>query len=76
MTTELISYLNDQLKILGELVESGMAKQSEYLLLSVEIENQKLQKMIIMFNSLPIFLSLIRYVELKIAVLLSLILFH
>lgn len=42
MTTELISYLNDQLKILGELVESGMAKQSEYLLLSVEIENQKI----------------------------------
>lgn len=42
MTNELISYLNDQLKILGELVESGMAKQSEYLLLSVEIENQKI----------------------------------
>lgn len=42
MSDELISYLNDQLKILGELVESGMAKQSEYLLLSVEIENQKI----------------------------------
>jgi len=42
MNDELISYLNDQLKILGELVESGMAKQSEYLLLSVEIENQKI----------------------------------
>ncbi|WP_337873357.1 TolC family protein [Ignavibacterium sp.] len=42
MTDELISYLNEQLKILGELVESGMAKQSEYLLLSIEIENQKI----------------------------------
>jgi len=42
MSDELISYLNDQLKILGELVESGMAKQSEYLLISVEIENQKI----------------------------------
>lgn len=42
MTNELISYLNEQLNILGELVESGMAKQSEYLLLSVEIENQKI----------------------------------
>ncbi|MGB9772266.1 MAG: TolC family protein [Candidatus Kapaibacteriota bacterium] len=42
MTNELTYYLNDQLKILGELVESGMAKQSEYLLLSVEIENQKI----------------------------------
>ncbi|AFH47888.1 Hypothetical protein IALB_0176 [Ignavibacterium album JCM 16511] len=42
MTNELTSYLNDQQKILGELVENGMAKQSEYLLLSVEIENQKI----------------------------------
>lgn len=42
MTRELTSYLKDQLKILGELVESGMAKQSEYLLLSVEIENQNI----------------------------------
>lgn len=42
MTNELTFYLNDQLKILGELVENGMAKQSEYLLLSVEIENQKI----------------------------------
>lgn len=41
-TNELVSYLNTQLKILGELVESGMSKQSEYLLLSVEIENQKI----------------------------------
>ncbi|MEW6005258.1 MAG: TolC family protein [Stygiobacter sp.] len=42
MTKELSSYLKDQLKILGELVENGMAKQSEYLLLSVEIENQNI----------------------------------
>lgn len=42
LSDELISYLNDQLKILGELVESGMSKQSEYLLLSVEIENQRI----------------------------------
>ncbi len=42
MTKELTSYLKDQLKILSELVESGMAKQSEYLLLSVEIENQNI----------------------------------
>lgn len=42
MSDELISYLNDQSIILGELVESGMAKQSEFLLLSVEIENQKI----------------------------------
>lgn len=42
MTRELTSYLKDQLKILSELVESGMAKQSEYLLLSVEIENQNI----------------------------------
>jgi len=55
MSDELISYLNDQLKILGELVESGMAKQSEYLLLSVEIENQKLQQMITSHNSVLIY---------------------
>lgn len=42
MTDELISYLNEQLKILSGLAENGMAKQSEYLLLSVEIENQKI----------------------------------
>lgn len=42
MNDDLISYLKEQLKILGELVESGMAKQSEYLLLSVEIENQRI----------------------------------
>lgn len=42
LTNELAFYLNEQLKILGELVESGMAKQSDYLLLSVEIENQKI----------------------------------
>ncbi len=42
MSDELITYLNEQFKILGKLVESGMAKQSEYLLLSVEIENQKI----------------------------------
>lgn len=42
LTNELAFYLNEQLKILGELVESGMAKQSDYLMLSVEIENQKI----------------------------------
>ncbi|MFA3782023.1 TolC family protein [Melioribacteraceae bacterium 4301-Me] len=42
MSNELITYLTNQLKILGELVESGMAKQSDYLLLSVELENQKI----------------------------------
>lgn len=42
LTNELSSYLKEQLKILSELVESGMAKQSDYLMLSVEIENQKI----------------------------------
>ncbi len=42
ITSELTSHLKDQLKILGELVESGMAKQSEYLMLSIEIENQNI----------------------------------
>ncbi len=42
MTNELTSYLKEQLIILGELVESGMAKQSEYLLLSIESENHNI----------------------------------
>ncbi len=42
MTEELSTYLKRQQEILGELVESGMAKQSEYLLLSIEIENQNI----------------------------------
>lgn len=42
ITKELSSYLKEQMKILGELVESGMAKQSEYLLLSIENGNQNI----------------------------------
>lgn len=42
LTNEIISYMQDQLTILGELVETGMAKQSEYLLLSIEIDNQRI----------------------------------
>ncbi len=41
ITNELISYLNEQLVISEELVEEGLAKQSDYLLLSLEIENQR-----------------------------------
>lgn len=39
---ELTSYLKEQMKILGKLVESGSANQSEFLLLSIESENQKI----------------------------------
>ena len=39
---ELTSYLKEQMQILGKLVESGSANQSEFLLLSIEGENQKI----------------------------------
>lgn len=42
MTKEVAVNLNEQLKIIAELSKNGIVKQSEYLLLSLENQNQKI----------------------------------
>ena len=41
---EILVRLNDQLKISAELVKVGLLKQTDYLLLQIEVQNQTMQK--------------------------------
>ena len=42
LSSETLNYMNDQLEILSGLVKNGTARQSDYLLLSIEKDNQAL----------------------------------
>jgi outer membrane protein TolC len=41
---DILVRLNDQLKISAELVRAGLLKQTDYLLLQIEVQNQTMQK--------------------------------
>jgi outer membrane protein TolC len=43
VSTDILVRLNDQLKISGELVKAGLLKQTDYLLLQIEVQNQTMQ---------------------------------
>jgi outer membrane protein TolC len=44
VSDDILVRLNDQLKISAELVRNGLLKQTDYLLLQIEVQNQALQK--------------------------------
>jgi outer membrane protein TolC len=44
VSEDILVRLNDQLKISAELVKSGLLKQTDYLLLQIEVQNQTMQK--------------------------------
>lgn len=44
VSNDILVRLNDQLKISAELVRTGLLKQTDYLLLQIEVQNQTMQK--------------------------------